>query len=224
MSKGIPFACGSISAGLTHAQLSQLLEWIHGLPSMADDKEMHTFLPMLGREAAVAALWITHGQATPQGWQAVPRNYGLPAACHSHDWQRLPDDIGQSTTCFWLTHTSPATACFALQRDGFATLLYVQPYDAEAAATLRMLGSLLPHLHATLQRLVPAPSGVNPLSHREKDIFHWMMRGKTNWEIATILDISERTVKFHAANIIRKLEANNRTHAIVLGIQKGLAA
>lgn len=224
MSKGIPFASGSISAGLSHAQLSQLLEWIHGLPQMADEREMHTFLQALGKEADVSALWIIHGQATPQGWHASPRCFGQPAACHSHDWQRLPDDIGQQVQFSWLPHTSPATACFALQRDGFATLLYVQPRTADDAATLRMLGSLLPHLHPTLQRLAPAAAGSNPLSHREKDIFHWMMRGKTNWEIATILDISERTVKFHAANIIRKLEANNRTHAIVLGIQKGLAA
>jgi len=224
MSKGIPFASGSISAGLSHAQLSQLLEWIHGLPQMADERDEQADVQALGKDAEVSALWIIHGQATPQGWQASPRSFGQAAACHSHDWQRLPDDIGQQVQFSWLPHTSPATACFALQRDGFANLLYVQPRQADDAATLRMLGSLLPHLHPTLQRLAPAAAGSNPLSHREKDIFHWMMRGKTNWEIATILDISERTVKFHAANIIRKLEANNRTHAIVLGIQKGLAA
>ena len=224
MSKGIPFASGSISAGLSHTQLCQLLEWIHSLPQMADERELHTFLHTLGIDHAVAALWIIHGSATPQGWTATPRTLGQPAACHSHDWQRLPADIGSQVQFSWLAHTSPATACFAMQRDGQATLLYVQPRQADDAATLRMLGGLLPHLHPTLQRLAPASSGSNPLSHREKDIFHWMMRGKTNWEIATILDISERTVKFHAANIIRKLEANNRTHAIVLGIQKGLAA
>ncbi|MDF0606183.1 LuxR C-terminal-related transcriptional regulator [Neisseriaceae bacterium TC5R-5] len=84
-----------------------------------------------------------------------------------------------------------------------------------------MLNGLMPHLHQAMVRIASlpptAPSSL-PLSQREYDIFHWMSKGKTNWEIAIILDISERTVKFHVANIIRKLSANNRTHAIVLGM------
>lgn len=92
---------------------------------------------------------------------------------------------------------------------------------------VEMLNSLVPHLHLAMMRvanLAPLSPSAMLLSNREYDIFHWMSRGKTNWEIATILDISERTVKFHVANIIRKLNANNRTHAIVLGLQQGLKA
>ncbi|WP_293765697.1 LuxR family transcriptional regulator [uncultured Aquitalea sp.] len=88
-----------------------------------------------------------------------------------------------------------------------------------------MVDSLLPHLHkaaARVANLAPALPETLPLSQREYDIFHWMSQGKTNWEIATILGISERTAKFHVANIIRKLGANNRTHAIVLGLHRGI--
>lgn len=90
---------------------------------------------------------------------------------------------------------------------------------------IEMLNCLVPHLHQAMSRvtdLAPMSASAMLLSNREYDIFHWMSRGKTNWEIATILDISERTVKFHVANIIRKLNANNRTHAIVLGLQQGI--
>lgn len=90
---------------------------------------------------------------------------------------------------------------------------------------VEMLHCLVPHLHHAMVRvtnLAPLSPSAMLLSNREYDIFHWMSRGKTNWEIATILEISERTVKFHVANIIRKLNANNRTHAIVLGLQQGL--
>ncbi|WP_081527328.1 LuxR family transcriptional regulator [Chromobacterium violaceum] len=89
------------------------------------------------------------------------------------------------------------------------------------AALVAMLNCLTPHLHQAAVRIAnlpPASPSNMPLSQREYDIFHWMSRGKTNWEIATILNISERTVKFHVANVIRKLNANNRTHAIVLGM------
>lgn len=90
---------------------------------------------------------------------------------------------------------------------------------------IEMLNILVQHLHHAMLRvanLAPLSPSAMLLSNREYDIFHWMSRGKTNWEIATILEISERTVKFHVANIIRKLNANNRTHAIVLGLQQGL--
>jgi LuxR family transcriptional regulator, quorum-sensing system regulator CviR len=90
---------------------------------------------------------------------------------------------------------------------------------------VEMLNCLVPHLYHAMMRvtnLAPMSPSAMLLSNREYDIFHWMSRGKTNWEIATILEISERTVKFHVANIIRKLNANNRTHAIVLGLQQGL--
>ncbi len=97
---------------------------------------------------------------------------------------------------------------------------------AEDQQLVSMVHTLAPHLHqAVIRSTTPATVSQNPgivLSHREHDIFRWMSHGKTNWEIATILDISERTVKFHVANIIRKLNANNRTHAIVLGLQLGI--
>lgn len=92
------------------------------------------------------------------------------------------------------------------------------------AVLLEMLHALAPHLQQAMIRitsLFPTPSASVSLSTREHDIFGWMSHGKTNWEIATILNISERTVKFHVANIIRKLNANNRTHAIVLSLQQG---
>lgn len=88
-----------------------------------------------------------------------------------------------------------------------------------------MLDCLAPHLYQAAVRVALLPPLSMPpvaLSQRESDIFLWMSRGKTNWEIAAILDISERTVKFHVANVIHKLGANNRTHAIVLGMRCGL--
>lgn len=54
----------------------------------------------------------------------------------------------------------------------------------------------------------------NPLSDRENEVLHWASMGKTYEEIAVILDISERTVKFHMRNVVSKLEAVNAKHAI----------
>ena len=49
-----------------------------------------------------------------------------------------------------------------------------------------------------------------------------MKAGKTNWEISVILNISERTVKFHVQNIERKLNAVNKTHAVAIALDQNL--
>ncbi|MDB5792580.1 MAG: hypothetical protein JWQ80_2604 [Massilia sp.] len=52
------------------------------------------------------------------------------------------------------------------------------------------------------------------LSERQRDILHWLEEGKTNWEIAKILDFSELNVKYHIDQIFLKLEVRSRAHAV----------
>ncbi|MDU8362434.1 helix-turn-helix domain-containing protein [Pseudomonas syringae group sp. J309-1] len=54
----------------------------------------------------------------------------------------------------------------------------------------------------------------NPLTQREHEILSWASLGKTYSEIALITGISERTVKFHMANTVEKLDVSNAKHAI----------
>jgi len=51
------------------------------------------------------------------------------------------------------------------------------------------------------------------LTRRENEIAHWVSEGKTNKEIADILEISSATVKNHVEKILGKLGAENRTAA-----------
>jgi len=60
------------------------------------------------------------------------------------------------------------------------------------------------------------------LSTREHEVLCWLSEGKSNWEIGEILVISENTVKNHMKNILKKLEANNRQHAVAIAFKKGL--
>lgn len=66
------------------------------------------------------------------------------------------------------------------------------------------------------------PAGFAPLTDRECTVLDWLKEGKTNWEIAAILGISERTVKFHVANIRTKLSASSRSHAVALAYSNNL--
>ncbi len=65
-------------------------------------------------------------------------------------------------------------------------------------------------------------SATGKLSHREKEVLKWLKKGKTSWDISVILCISERTVNFHIKNIMQKLDAVSRTHAVVKAIEMGL--
>jgi two-component system, NarL family, response regulator DegU len=61
-----------------------------------------------------------------------------------------------------------------------------------------------------------------PLTNREKQILSYVAEGNSNKKIAQILDISEQTIKNHVSSILRKLNANDRAHAVVLAIRAGL--
>ena len=88
-----------------------------------------------------------------------------------------------------------------------------------------MLELLLPHLHATMLRVMQnegtkeAPSRVlkHLLTGREVEILRWMQRGKSNSEIGKALRISPLTVKNHVQNVLRKLNVQNRTQAVAKG-------
>lgn len=57
------------------------------------------------------------------------------------------------------------------------------------------------------------------LTVRESDVYLWLTRGKTNREIAQILDMSPRTVNKHLEPLFRKLGVDNRTSAATMAIQ-----
>ena len=59
-----------------------------------------------------------------------------------------------------------------------------------------------------------------PLSGREVEILEHIAKGNSNKEIAKLLDISDQTVKNHITSILRKLEVNDRTAAVVYAIKQ----
>ena len=63
---------------------------------------------------------------------------------------------------------------------------------------------------------------VSPLTPRETEILQHMAKGYLNKQIAQTLCISEQTIKNHITSILRKLDANARTEAVVTAIKRGL--
>jgi len=63
---------------------------------------------------------------------------------------------------------------------------------------------------------------ISPLTPRETEILNNMAQGYLNKQIADVLNVSEQTIKNHITSILRKLDANARTQAVVIAIKKGL--
>jgi len=63
---------------------------------------------------------------------------------------------------------------------------------------------------------------VSPLTPRETEILTYMGKGYFNKQIAIELSISEQTIKNHITSILRKLDANARTQAVITAIKRGL--
>ena len=60
------------------------------------------------------------------------------------------------------------------------------------------------------------------LTSREIDVLRLIAGGNANKEIAAQLSITEETVKGHVRSILAKLAANDRTHAVTLGLKRGI--
>ena len=67
-----------------------------------------------------------------------------------------------------------------------------------------------------------AEAFIAPLTPREMQILNYIAQGYLNKQIAAELDISEQTIKNHVTSILRKLNANARTEAVVVAIKQGL--
>lgn len=88
-----------------------------------------------------------------------------------------------------------------------------------------IIDSLTPHIHIALSNLYLSGQyklSKRTLTKREKEIISWVKEGKSSWEISEILKISEVTVNFHAANVMRKLNALNRAQAVAVALQHGI--
>ncbi|RHB49744.1 response regulator transcription factor [Exiguobacterium sp. AM39-5BH] len=59
------------------------------------------------------------------------------------------------------------------------------------------------------------------LSRREVEVLHLLAEGRSNRDISDMLFISEKTVKNHVSSVLRKMEVNDRTQAVVDAIRRG---
>jgi len=78
------------------------------------------------------------------------------------------------------------------------------------------------YLPSTISEALASRMPDSSLSKRERDVLKLMAQGKSNYEIANELGITEGTVKCHVSVILNRLNVRDRTQAVVTALQRGL--
>lgn len=123
-----------------------------------------------------------------------------------------------------------ATEWADMLRQGVKAILPANATGAQIAAATEAAAAGLVVLHPAevetmlqTQTATDAPAGLpEALTAREVEVLRLVAEGLSNKEIASRLNLSEHTVKFHVASIMGKLGAASRTEAVMLGIRHGI--
>lgn len=92
----------------------------------------------------------------------------------------------------------------------------------ELLETIRIVHSGKKRIHPEVATQLADHAGDDLLTAREVEVLALIAAGNSNKLIADQLSITEETVKGHVKNILSKLSANDRTHAVTLGLRRGI--
>jgi len=92
----------------------------------------------------------------------------------------------------------------------------------ELLQVIRKVATGRRHIPADVASSVAENLGKGDLSAREVEVLELIREGNRNKQIADRLCIAETTVNYHIKNIVDKLQANDRTHAVMIALRRGL--
>ena len=109
----------------------------------------------------------------------------------------------------------------ALRAGATAYVLKSTPKN-ELLRIIRTVSMGRKHIPSDVASSVAEHMGQEDLTPRELEVLELIREGNKNKQIADQLSISETTVNFHIKNIVDKLQANDRTHAVTIALRRGL--
>jgi DNA-binding NarL/FixJ family response regulator len=109
----------------------------------------------------------------------------------------------------------------ALRAGAAAYLLKSMPKD-DLLAVIRSVHAGRRHVPPEVAARLAEHLGEDDLTARELEVLRLIRDGYRNKQIADQLAIAETTVNFHVRNLVAKLEAKDRTHAVTIALRRGL--
>ncbi|MGA6982540.1 MAG: response regulator transcription factor [Candidatus Sulfotelmatobacter sp.] len=107
-------------------------------------------------------------------------------------------------------------------RAGAASYILKSMPKGEMLAVIRAVRSGRRHIPPEVASRLAAHLLDNDLTSREMEVLRLIRDGHRNKQIAFELAISETTVNFHIKNLVDKLGANDRTHAVIIALRRSL--
>jgi len=145
----------------------------------------------------------------------LPRLSGVEAI------QRIRLEAPQARVIVLTTYDGDEDIYRALKAGARAYLLKGMTGE-ELVTTIRAVHAGKSHIPAAIAEKLAARIGTEDLTPREFDVLEQIVRGKSNKEIASELNVSEATVKTHINSLLGKLGVTDRTQAATAAIQRGI--
>ena len=168
----------------------------------------------------------------PTGEQAIPlfrkhrpnvtlMDLRLPGMSGLEATQAIRSEFADARIIVLSTYVSDEEIYAALQAGAMAYLVKSVARD-ELTQTIRKAAAGRRHVPPELASRLADRVSHATLSCREVDVLRLLAGGKRNREIASVLDITEGTVKLHVSSILGKLEVVDRTEAVTVALRRGL--
>lgn len=119
------------------------------------------------------------------------------------------------------THGGDVQALRALKA-GAAAYLLKHTLRRELLETIRSVHAGRRRIPESIAAGIAEHAADDALTEREIEVLRLVAAGNANKEVAARLAIAEETVKAHMKNILSKLGANDRTHAVTIALKRGI--
>ena len=145
----------------------------------------------------------------------------LPGANGTDTLIAIRGEYPQARIVMLTTSDSDGEIQRAMRSGAAAYILKSMPKD-ELLGIIRAVHSGHRHVSPEVAARLAEHLGEEDLTERELEVLRLIRDGYRNKQIADKLAIAETTVNFHIKNLVSKLGANDRTHAVTIAVRRGL--
>jgi two-component system NarL family response regulator len=145
----------------------------------------------------------------------------LPGMSGVEAIEAIRRDFAQARIIVLSTYDGDEAIARALRAGAQAYLLKTALHD-ELLNAIRAVHAGKKHIPTEIAARLAQRLPDSELSSREIEVLKLIAKGMSNKEVAGVLFITEGTVKFHVLNILNKLNANDRTMAVTIALQRGI--
>ncbi len=180
---------------------------------IADESDMTLIAQAENGREAIQQFRAHRPDVTPMDLQ-MPEMNGLDAML------AIRGEFPEARIIMLTTYTGDVQARRALQADARAYLL--NSLHKELLDTIRAVHAGRKNLSPEISFELAEHAAEDTLSPLEVRVLRLIAEGNSNKGIAALLSVTEDSVKGHVRNILSKLNANDRTHAAMIGIKRGI--